>query len=122
MRKSVWAPPRTFAFNCHAFTFGLSKMEECWAAGDDIYPNGAFVTANVLPIMKQHVDGSIAVYFDADRVTHSGRINNGTVISKWGTAHTWQHALWEVPTSYGSREYYQAPNPELVKNAYLEVL
>lgn len=97
-------------------------MEECWAAGDDIYPNGAFVTANVLPIMKQHVDGSIAVYFDADRVTHSGRINNGTVISKWGTAHTWQHALWEVPTSYGSREYYQAPNPELVKNAYLEVL
>ena len=115
--------PRTFAFNCHAFTFGLSKMEECWAAREDLCPNGAFVLAHLLPMMEQHTEGNIAVYFDGDRVTHSGRINNGTVISKWGTAHTWQHGVWEVPTSYGSRvECYLAPAADWLKKTYLNGL
>jgi hypothetical protein len=74
-------------------------------------------------MMKPAPDGNVVLYFDGDHITHSARMNRGILISKWGRAHTWQHGLWEVPTSYGSRvEYYQAPPADSVATAYLDTV
>ena len=121
LEKARLGSRRTFAFNCHAFTFGLSKVDECWSADEDLSPDGTFIMAKVIPMMEERPEGGIVLYFEGDRITHSGRINRGVVISKWGAGHTWQHALWEVPTCYGSSvAYYQEPAAGAVKMAYLE--
>jgi hypothetical protein len=122
INRAKLGSPRTFNFNCHAYTFGLHGIEACWRAADEVLcPDGAWVAKHVLPQLEPSADGSVVVYFDEDRVTHSARRHRDLLISKWGRAHTWQHGLWEVPTSYGSRaEYYVAPPADWASRIFVE--
>jgi cell wall-associated NlpC family hydrolase len=49
--------------------------------------------------------GDLVFYFnDNGRVSHAGVIvGNNRVESKWGVGHLYQHALFEVPESYGTK-------------------
>jgi hypothetical protein len=46
-------------------------------------------------------DGDIILYSAEGGPLHAGRWNGSAVISKWGLAHLWKHAIFEVPTRYG---------------------
>ena len=51
---------------------------------------------------KEVEDGDVVVYSDDGVVKHAGRVQDGMIVSKWGTAHLWWHRLYEVPLRYGS--------------------
>lgn len=119
---------KTWRFNCHAFTFGLWQQELFWHLQDshpDAWPDGGFVTNRLRPAMRRVYDtelqaGNIALYFDSDRLTHSGIVRANVICSKWGDGHVWDHGALEVPKSYGARtEYYNAPPDDCALNAYL---
>lgn len=60
------------------------------------------------------VAGDLVIYFADEEFRHVGRVLGvDRVLSKWGTGLLLEHALWEVPESYGDRvEYYVGPNEE----------
>ena len=120
----------TFVFNCHAFTFRIHtssefrelrtderRKEQAWG------PEGAFVASLISSCLRdaeiskdEASDGDFVVYFEDGCVKHSGVIAGNLVESKWGTAHTWKHGLWEVPSKYGCevRYYRKVPSVELL--------
>jgi hypothetical protein len=59
-------------------------------------------------------EGPIIIYFRDGAPEHAGSWREGAVVSKWGfgRTHIWQHALWDVPTSYGdeARFFKSLPN------------
>jgi hypothetical protein len=53
------------------------------------------------------VSNDLIVYLDNGVFRHVGRIAEpDRVLSKWGTGHLYQHAVWEVPASYGEEICY----------------
>ena len=67
------------------------------------------------PLSEPEV-GALVVWFDDERrPTHAGVWSGTRVRSKWGTAHLWQHGLFEVPESYGDDvAFYVRPAREVV--------
>ena len=61
-------------------------------------------------------DAELAAYSVDDKYTHIGRVlSTGRVQSKWGTAHLYEHALFEVPSSYGDTvQYFSGSDVETV--------
>ena len=50
---------------------------------------------------EQQAD-DLVIYFEGGVFRHVGRLlEDGRVISKWGTGCLWEHQVWEVPRSYG---------------------
>lgn len=120
---------RTWRFNCHAFTFGLWKHELFWQLREShpkAWPDGTFVIDHLLPQMsavapRDWREGAVVLYYEGDRLKHSGLRQGRLVHSKWGDCHTWEHGLLEVPLSYGQRVlYYEAPTAQLVISAYVQ--
>ncbi len=129
LRAAVPADQRTWNFNCHAFAFGLSESDDFWRLREErpaVWPTGEFVCKWLLPAMQLITEVGLAnsalvLYFDDDRVTHLGTIQGGMVQSKWGSAHTWEHRVFEVPISFGSTvRYYQRPDLKDAVRAYVE--
>lgn len=97
--QAVLERRETWAFNCHAYTFGLRDYVTRTA-----FPTAAYVTSlmrDVLIETEEPEDGDFVVYFKKGSVAHSGVWSCGRVRSKWGTGHVWEHALHEVPLRYG---------------------
>ena len=47
--------------------------------------------------------GDFVTYFNGSHFKHIGILLDGQrVVSKWGEGHLYEHALWEVPESYGT--------------------
>lgn len=47
-------------------------------------------------------NGNLIVYSNDIKITHIGKIDSAKrVTSKWGTGHLYEHAINEVPSSYG---------------------
>lgn len=45
----------------------------------------------------------LVFYFDNGHFKHAGlALNDQRIVSKWGRGHLYEHALWEVPQSYGT--------------------
>ena len=129
VQSAVLANQRTWNFNCHAFAFGLHETEEFWSIREsqpDVWPTGTFVSQLLVPRLEpisednQRV-GDLIVYFSGQSVTHSGIVGDQLVRSKWGSAHTWDHRIFEVPTSFGStvRYFKRVPSCDVVA-AYTE--
>lgn len=72
----------------------------------DLYPGAEFVGSWIRRGQLQETaepgDRDIALYFDDDVPKHAGKIRGEVILSKWGLGHVWQHAPFEVPSSYGS--------------------
>ena len=48
--------------------------------------------------------GNLLTYSNELKITHIGKIDiQGRVISKWGIGHLYEHAIYEVPISYGDQ-------------------
>ncbi|MFA6410351.1 MAG: SEC-C metal-binding domain-containing protein [Candidatus Buchananbacteria bacterium] len=58
--------------------------------------------------LTQNKNANIVIYFDDKIPKHAGLVIGNKIISKWGMGNTWQHDLWEVPSSYGnSFDYFE---------------
>jgi len=109
--KAIPGQPDTFRFNCHECTFDLRASEEVRriAMGySEIFPNRDYVAWLIDNVLREVSEseaqgGDFVVYFSNDDVTHSGLWRDGKVHSKWGLSHLWEHAIDEVPASYGDR-------------------
>jgi hypothetical protein len=68
----------------------------------------------------QPARADLAVYSHDGKHTHIGRVlSTGRVRSKWGTAHLYEHALLEVPSSYGDTvQYLSCTDVETVLNEF----
>ncbi len=130
VQEAVISDPRTFDFNCHAFTFGLHDLEDFWTIRHTsplVWPTGRFVCDRLLTTMMEIEasaarPGDLVLYFDAQRLAHSGRIVDQSIESKWGTAHRWRHPALEVPLSFGHQlRWFRAPDLPTVAAAYLEL-
>jgi len=108
LSKAIPYRPETFRFNCHQYAFDLLQSEEVRLTGSKYnkFPNKDYVAwliENELieVTVSQAQDGDFVVYFSSGQVKHSGVYRNRKVHSKWGLCHLWEHAIHEVPTSYG---------------------
>jgi len=64
----------------------------------------------------------LAVYSTPQKITHVGTVtSSGRVISKWGTAHLYEHELLECPLSYGEDvEFYNSIDPEVCVSRFFD--
>ena len=129
VQAAVIADQRTWNFNCHAYALGLHETQDFWRIREelpDVWPTGTFVSRRLLPNLQPVSDpdqcpGDLIVYFSGQSVNHSGIVGNRLVRSKWGSAHTWEHGVFEVPTSFGSEvRYFRRPEQSTVVAAYNE--
>ena len=130
VEPAIVGDPRTYDFNCHAFTFRLHELQVFWELcrlKPELWPTGTFVSNRLLAAMarirRTHaVQGNVVLYFDGNRIAHSGVFAGRNVVeSKWGTAHRWRHGVFEVPSSYSSAtRYFRPPSLEHVRAAFLE--
>lgn len=121
-------------FNCFEFALDLILSDEYKAClnyqqGWKIRPVGGDVAfAKYLIdnfVLKERAkadDGpSIIMYFDLSLPTHAGKLNAGIVTSKWGRGLLLQHAINEVPSSYGNEaRLYQVLNINDCMDAFIE--
>lgn len=100
----------TYRFTCFQYAFELTEpprgIVDLATLYPEVYPNSEFVGFLVREYLEEVQpedvrNGDIVIYYDA-AATHAGRVVDGQVISKWGTAHTWRHGLFEVPEPYGN--------------------
>ena len=104
--------------NYHKKCFGLSvrffgvipdseEMMHIARHFDNIFPNPQFATYMTKEILEpinvsDIQDGDYVIYFQENVPTHAGKVQNDSVVSKWGSGHKWKHGVWEVPSSYGT--------------------
>jgi len=65
--------------------------------------------------------GDVVIYFHNADPTHAGKVFGDRVISKWGLGSLWEHALFEIPASYGNDvHYFRALGPGAAEAAFLK--
>jgi hypothetical protein len=77
------------------------------------------------PSLQSCSDYDLVVYYDKfGNAQHAGKIVAGAIVSKWGMKGAlWQHALWQVPSSYGtSVQFYSHRSKEYVREQWLKYL
>lgn len=129
--KSVSEPDKWQHMNCFAYALGLGEWPQYAGyvepppKGPGIFANSAFINylfqKAALHPAEEMESGSIALYFDGVQARHAGIVLRQDVIcSRWGNIATFEHCLWEVPSSYGADvRYYQALQPSDAKLHFL---
>ena len=52
----------------------------------------------------------LVIYYTPKKITHIGSlVSPGRVVSKWGTAHLYDHTFYECPLEYGDQIKFYAP-------------
>jgi hypothetical protein len=121
-------------FNCFEFAFDLILSVEYKACLDyqqgwKIRPVGCcsdfakYLMDNL--ILKECAETgnkpNIIVYFGPNGPTHAGKLETSIVTSKWGSGLILQHAIYEVPSTYGNEaRQYQELNIEDCIDAFIE--
>ncbi len=119
----------SWRYNCYMFAFDLRGKKELNDVGLRIYkilPDSQFA----IYLLKDHLseikpeevqDGDYVIYFEDGRPTHAGKVCGQNIVSKWGTAHRWQHGLYEVPLNYGNGiKFCKQLAPDRCLKTYLE--
>ena len=119
--------PDSFTFNCHAFTFGIHtapEFKKLRVERPTVVLDGSFVAGLIGSLLREShnpADDDFVLYFGANSIKHSGILHAGRVRSKWGGAHTWEHAVFEVPLSYGCLvRYYKWVQSHQLLKAFLK--
>jgi hypothetical protein len=117
---------RMARFNCFAYALGLwdhaDYIRLVDAKNDSTVINSCTISEMLSEGALVEIDSNYAkandmvVYFDDGRVTHAAVVGDkGAVRSKWGANEVHEHAVWDVPTSYGDVvRYFRRPAPETV--------
>lgn len=100
--------------NCvmHAMDFRMEEPSSLFGRfyADTKYLRRLIDTGHLSEIYGSPENGSLAVYWNGDKVEHVGVANeDGRVVSKWGIGYLYDHEPWEVPSSYGRSIRYFAP-------------
>jgi len=114
-------------YNCYAFALKLAdhelykrlvKQHSTPSENASALANSAFVETLLSQNELQEIDstqkpeaGDIVLYFAQGKIQHAAIIvADDRLQSKWGTCELYQHALWEVPASYGDQvRHFKAP-------------
>ena len=118
------APPNEY--NCVMHALGLSKDDFDVPALAASQTKTRFIDFLIgrgyLIPQSNTITGSLIVYSMSGAAQHIGRmISNSRVESKWGTGHLYEHAIWEVPCSYGDHVAFFDPiDHELVLDYFCE--
>ena len=66
-------------------------------------------------------EGHVVLYFRDGETKHVGRMQGDRVISKWGKNPVYEHAIPEVPASYGDEyEIFKRPSASYITNKFIE--
>jgi hypothetical protein len=99
-------------------SFGLGKT----FAGKDFVES--LVRAGKLASVQEHEarPDDFVIYFNEEDFCHIGRLRApGRIASKWGTGLLVEHAVWEVPASYGQRvAFYRGLTADQSFEAFLQ--
>ena len=108
---AVPGKPETFRFTCYEYALDIVKDAQIATIARQHpqrrpFPGNQFVTWLAREKLSERRegevrDGDLVLYFAGREARHAGLWSSGVVRSKWGDCHTWQHALSEVPTSFG---------------------
>jgi hypothetical protein len=102
-------------YTCAMHVFDFTEKPEYVAIAargfNRVFAGGAFVHGLIDKGLLDEVapaearEGDLVVYFnDEARFKHAGlSLGNNRVMSKWGTGHLFEHDLFEVPESYGTK-------------------
>ena len=117
------------SYRCYEFALNLadSKTYDRLRRGLSARVDAEFVqtlvnTSVLKPLSQERAfpDG-IVVYRNAGEVKHAGQIARDRVISKWGKGKLWEHALHEVPQTYGDTyEFYETLSATVTEAAFIE--
>lgn len=95
-------------YNCYKYALGLTNSTDIERISNkhldawDARVGTEFVFHLIdKGIVSPQQDGKIIVYFMDDMPQHAGKVVGDRVRSKWGLGHLWEHAIGEVPSSYG---------------------
>jgi len=101
--------PGSPRFNCYQYSFGIADVR--FREGIlEFFPGSAFAQF----LVEHHLeeiglgdvkDGDHILYSDV-QIGHAGRVQSGTIESKWGTGHIWRHGVYEVPDNYGDTVHF----------------
>lgn len=82
-------------------TSGLGRIFAASAFAHWLIERGLLAEVNQADVHE----GDLVFYFGDDgRFQHAGMcVTDGRVVSKWGIGHLYEHGLFEVPESYGTK-------------------
>ncbi len=115
-------------YTCFMHAFGLANSKpviRIARALDHVYPNREFVAYLIENHLSETTpeatrDGDVIVYSDPEKITHTGDVFSGRIVSKWGTGHLWNHRVFEVPARYGDDvKFYRAVPPQVAEEAFV---
>jgi len=116
--KAIPGDAATYSYTCFQHAFELTAppklIVDIATLWRHVYPNSKFVAY----LIEHHLeevsagdvrDQGVVVYFNGGVARHAGRVQGDSIVSKWGTAHLWRHALYEVPSAYGDKVRFFRP-------------
>jgi|SRR3989338_5421550 len=124
--KIIAPPPASSGnYNCFVFTFGLENDREFLGGQNPIQKEFVrFLLHKGILIVKDKSIVRDLVFYENDSgaITHSGIMQPANkLISKWMWGCTIEHALWDVPSSFGDEVFFCSPvEPIVIKEAYQE--
>ena len=102
-------PSENNNYNCFIYILGLSEEDEIIkSSGGFIYDTffQNLIDKKVLTYTDQPQDGDYILYRDPknypNKITHSGILDKGKVVSKWAWGPLIRHSILDVPASYGN--------------------
>jgi hypothetical protein len=117
---------RIARFNCFAYALGLWDHAEYTRLVDNKSDSAVINSSTISEMLSEGVlvetdpkhlhANDMVVYYDNGTVTHAGVVRDKCLVrSKWGANEVHEHAVWDVPASYGDVvRYFRRPAPEAV--------
>jgi hypothetical protein len=130
VQQAIPGEPGSGSYTCHQYSFGLAEPPPAVRAVM-VHYRDVFADRRYVSYMIEHgltevtpgeaSDGDIVVYANDDAITHSGKVRaNDLIVSKWGTAHLWQHRVFEIPLSYGGNaKFFRPVSPAVAAAGFL---
>jgi hypothetical protein len=130
-KPAVPGRPETFNFTCYQFALDIKDSAEIRSIAHksghcDAKVGNRFaywlVREKLIERPHENVsDGDLIVYLDDRRAKHAGVVRGDRIVSKWGTSHMWQHAIHEVPGSFGDEvRFFRRPEQAMVIDWFRE--
>ena|GEM_PF-1956200 len=130
LRRGDPRKPEADRYNSFGFALDLADSERHIAVAThfrNIHADNVFViyllkNGGLEEVQPESLHkGDIVIYFHNADPTHAGKIFGDRVISKWGLGNLWEHALFEIPASYGTDvRYFRALGAGPAETAFLK--
>ena len=130
LRRGDPRKPAADRYNSFGFALDLADSERHIAVAThfrNIHSDNAFVSHLLKNGGLEEIQtdalhkGDVVIYFHNADPAHAGKVFGDRVISKWGLGNLWEHALFEIPVSYGTDvRYFRALGAGPAEAAFLK--